>query len=377
MVGFQGTKLFRLLPLDLCVLPIHKAAYLLIDDGAAFVATKDGKLFGQIKVPIMNARIAILLRLTCALGAASLLFGCATPPNPQTFQQYATAVQTAGDSVDQAMLQDVSWSQDEYENSVLEGAVTLQHTAILVRQAPYTALFPNSDGLTNVPTFYQLQNARLTLLQLNAAVEKYVNLLAQLSGNGAINTNTFETMAKETDANLNAIATTLNVKAPNGSIAIFSVASAEILNLIIENKRDEALAQLLTTNQPAIDNYCNSCLKLLGILDGALFTDYRSKAMALDGAFEAVPKDQRTTDPKALQAVQQLIQLNSNYLALLQILKSTKNVYETLPQGHRELLNSLQTKQTSLAAIENLYQEGQQLKTVYTELNQSTKPNNK
>lgn len=320
----------------------------------------------------MSARVTILLRLACAVGATSFLFGCVDPPNPQAFQQYATAVQTAGDSVDQALLQDASWSQDRYINSVLDGSVSLPHTAILVRRAPYTALFPNSDGTTNVPTFYQLQNARVTLLQLNGGIEKYVDLLAQLAGNETINTNTFETMAKETDANLNSLATTLNAKAPGGSIALFSIGSAEILDLVIENKRQEALVHLLTVNQPAVDSYCNSCLKLLGILDGALFTEYRAKALAIDDAFAAIPKGQRTSDPKALQAVQQLLQLNSNYLALLQTLKSTRSVYETLPQGHRELLDSLQKKETTFAAIESLYQKGQQLNTVYTELSQPT-----
>ena len=70
----------------------------------------------------------------------------------------------------------------------------------------------------------------------------------------------------------------------------------------------------------------------------------------------------------AVLAVEHLLQLNSDYLALVHALKSAKKVYEVLPQGHRELLKSVQKQPTGFEAIKNLYEEGKRLKSIYDEL---------
>ncbi len=77
----------------------------------------------------------------------------------------------------------------------------------------------------------------------------------------------------------------------------------------------------------------------------------------------------RANNTNARATIEQILQLNSDYLVLVQTLKSAKKVYETLPQGHSELLKSVQNQPTGFEAIKNLYGEGRRLKSIYDELN--------
>jgi hypothetical protein len=309
--------------------------------------------------------------LVITLGLEILLAGCATV-DPHPFQQYAAAVKEAGDGLDKVLAQDIDWSRDKYIENVLDGSVNLAHTAILGRKTSFTVSFPETGGMTVKPTFYQLQDARVTLLNLNEATEKYIKLLGSLAGSDTLNPKTFDAMAKETDASLNSIIKKLDAQVPGNAVHLFSVGSAEIARLIIENKRHDALVKVLTESQASIDDYCHKCLTLLMILDESLATDYSAKAMVLEGNFSKISLEKRAVDPKARSAVEHLLQLNSDYLVLVQALKSAKNIYEALPQGHRELLKSVQKQPTGFEAIKSLYEEGKRLKSIYDELNKPT-----
>src|ERR1035437_208364 len=97
------------------------------------------------------------------VGLTTILAGCATV-DPHPFQQDAAAVKEAGDGLDKVLVQDIDWSRDKYIENVLDGSVNLGHTAILDRKSPFTVSFPETDGATVTPTFYKLQDARVTLL---------------------------------------------------------------------------------------------------------------------------------------------------------------------------------------------------------------------
>jgi len=313
-------------------------------------------------------RTFVLSLAVAALGIA----GCRTAPNPQPFKQYSVAVKTVADGMDQALGQNITWSRDRYILSVLDGSVGLSHTAILDRQGPFTATFPVAGGTTNEPIFYKLQEVRQTLLNLNAATEQYVDLLAQLAGSELVDPASFEAIAKDTDASLNAIAQRLDQQVPGNAIHVFSIGSTEIMQLVIEKKRHDALVKILRASQPGIDDYCAKCISLLRILDESLANEYNANAFAIAGRFADIPKDKRATDPKARQAVEQLLQLNSDYLLLVRSLSSAERVYEELPKGHHELLTSLQKKSTGFEAIKGLYEEGKRLQGIYDALNQPT-----
>lgn len=316
-----------------------------------------------------------------ATGLVALLVGCAAP-DPHPFQQYATAVKDAGDGLDKVLVQETSWSRDKYIQSVLDGSVKLRDTALLDRKAQFTVSFPASAGVTNEPTFYKLQDVRVTLLNLNEATEKYVNVLATLAGGDLVNPATFEAMAKDTDQSLNSIANKLNAQGAEGAIHIFSVGSSEIMRLVIEHRRHAALVKILKDSQPAIDDYSGRCVSLLRILDQSLAGDYGAKASALEDSFSAILRKKQKEDPKATlvgdttahDIIEQILQLNSDYLALVHSLKSAKAVYEKLPQGHEELLKSVLKQPTGLAAIKALSEEGKRLKNIYDELQQAPAP---
>jgi hypothetical protein len=301
---------------------------------------------------------------------AILLAGCAAP-NPQPFQEYAAAVKEAGDSLDQVLLENTTWSKDEFEQLQMTSTntVRLQDSVLLDESAPFTVQFPGKQE----PMFYKLQDARSTLLAMNDAAEKYVDLLVTLAGSELVSTNTFASMAKDTESDLNSIVSTLNVKVPSGNaIPLFSVASSEILQLVIENKREKALVRILNESQPSVEGYCQKCIQLLEILDESLITDYRVKAMALIDTFDHIAPAERATSPAARQALENLLQLNSDYLALENSMREAKGVYEKLPQGHQDLLKTAESQPTGLAGIEALYQQAQRVKSLYNELNSAS-----
>lgn len=304
-----------------------------------------------------------------------ILAGC-TSPDPHVFQQYSSAVKTADGGLEQLFDQDIAWSKDEYIDNVLNGSTRLQDTAILDEQQRFAVHFPVSEHTTNQPTYYKLQEVRTTLLALNEATEKYVTVLNTLAGTDLINPTTFDAMAKDTDASMNAIVKDLNAQVPGAAIHIFSVSSAEVARLIIENRRRNALIHVLSTSQPAIDDYCGKCAQLLVILDQSLLTDYRIKALFLDDEFAKIPKEKRTSDPQARAIVEQLLQLDEDYLNLAGSLKATHALYGTLPKAHSDLLKSVQKKPTGLEEIKSLAEEANRIKTLYNQLNQP-KPANK
>ena len=305
-----------------------------------------------------------------------LCAGCVAP-DPRPFQQYAAAVKQAGDGLDQVLVQDIGWSRDKYIDSLLDGSTTLRHTAFLDRSSPFTVTFPVMDGITNQPTFYKLQDVRVTLQNLNDATGKYVNVLATLAGSDLVDPAAFDAMAKSADASLNSIAKQIDARVSGNTIHVFSVGGAEIARLVVEQKRRDALERIITQSQLGIDGYCQKCISLLLILDQSLANDYSAKAGVLEGEFHKISNGKPTSDPQARAVVEQFLQLNSDYLALVDSLKSAKKIYEALPVGHRELLKSVKKQPTGFEAINNLYEEGMRLKGFYDELNQPATPNKK
>lgn len=307
---------------------------------------------------------------TISFGLILIIAGCASP-DPHVFQQYSGAVKTADGGLEQLFDQDIAWSKDEYVDNVLNGSTRLQDTAILDEQQRFSVHFPVSQHTTNQPTYYKLQEVRTTLLGLTQATEKYLTVLNTLAGADLINPATFDAMAKDTDASMNAVVKDLNAQIPEGAVHIFSVGSAEVARLIIENRRRNALIHVLANSQPAIEDYCAKCNQLLVILDQSLLTDYRVKALFLDDEFAKIPKEKRLSDPQARAIVEQLLQLDADYLNLASTLKASHDVYTTLPKAHLDLLKSVQRKPTGLEEIKSLAEEANRIKTLYTTLSES------
>jgi hypothetical protein len=312
--------------------------------------------------------------LRVAMGFVVLLTACSAP-NQHAFEQYSSAVKNAGDSLDKVLVQETEWSRDEYVDKVLKGSVTLEDTALLDSKAgQFTVTFPG--GGKDQPTFYKLQDARVTLTSLNQATGKYVTLLAVLASKELIDPDTFATIAKDTDSSLNSIAAKMKVQGADVGIHIFAVGSSEVMRLLIEHRRRAALEKVLIDNQAALDAYCISCVRLLKILDYALANDYSAKAQALERKFADLKgkTGDLSASSEAKGVVEAHLQLNADYVTLVQSLKSAKQVYTKLPEGHRELLHSVQKKASGFAAIQALAEEGQRLKTIYDQLQKPSAP---
>jgi Mg2+ and Co2+ transporter CorA len=136
----------------------------------------------------------------------------------------------------------------------------------------------------------------------------------------------------------------------------------------VENRRHKALENILSNSQTNMDSYCARCRELLRIVDQSLTTDYDTQARALEQHFSGIAREKRPSDPEARKDVEQLLQLNSSYMSLMETLAAARDVYETLPRGHKNLLEAVQKKPTDLAAIKDLSEEGQQLKRIYDNL---------
>jgi hypothetical protein len=320
----------------------------------SFLALIAGKLQGAFP-------LALLLLV--------FLSGCKAP-DPKPFQDYAAAVHGAGDNMELALSRDTDWSREKYISSVLNGSVKLRDIALFDKKGPFNVVFPGANGLANQPTFYRLQSARLTLVAMNEATKKYVDLLATLASSDLISPDSFESMAGDVNHSFDSIATTLKAQLPGEALPVLSLATSEVMRAIAENHRHKALEEILEKSQKPMEQYSSLCLKLLRIMDQSLTTDYDAQATRIEDEFSQIAPGKRASDPDARKLVEQLLQLNTDYLALMNSLIAAKNIYETLPQGHSDLLKSLQNKPTNLAAIKELFSEAQRLKRIYNELKQ-------
>lgn len=322
--------------------------------------------------------------------AIVLLFlaACAAP-DPHPFTQYSTAIKKADTSLVSSLDQAISWSRDDYIRDVLKGKTKLSQTAVLQETEQFKLSFPTSTG----PIFQEFQQNRALLLTASAATEKYVDTLVTLAGTDLISANTFQSIAQDTDTSLNSIAKTIHLKVPDQAIPIFATASSEVMNLMIQNRRRAALVKVLEMNQQAIQRYCNLCAGLLAYIDQSVSRDYRNQATALVLSFdelknparatsgsgdkaapktdETLPTIDLTENAKARAIVEQLLQLNTDYRALIESLQSATKVYAKLPDGHRELLQSVRKQSTGFAAIKDIAQEGERLKNIYDALQKS------
>lgn len=326
-------------------------------------------------------------------GFAFFLGACAAPDS-HPFAQYSTAVKKADTGLVSSLDQAASWSRDDYIRDVLRGKAKLSQTAVLQETERFRLSFRSSTG----PIFQEFQQNRALLLTASAATEKYVDTLVTLAGTDLIDPNTFQTIAQDTDTSLTSIAKTIHAKVPDQAIPIFATASSEVMRLLIEHRRRAALEKLLETNQRAIERYCNLCAALLAYIDQSVSNDYRTQATALVFAFDEVRDSAKqsssgTTDTpvasvaskpgeppapvdltdnaKARGIVEQLLQLNTDYRALIESLESATKVYAKLPDGHRELLQSVRKQATGFAAIKDIAQEGERLKNIYDSLQKS------
>jgi hypothetical protein len=341
---------------------------------------------------------------TIGSGVMALLLINCSAPDQHPFEQYSAAVKKADVSLGAALDQGTSWSRDDYIRSVLEGRIMLSHSAVLQEKRQFAVSFPDSSG--GEPIFHQLQDCRVKLLNASAASEKYIDLLVKLAGKDLINADTFQAIATDTDASLNSIAKTLQLKVGTQAIPIFATASSEAMRLLIEHRRRAALVTVLKNNQSAIDAYSALCVALVNALDHSVSEDYRRKAIALVDSFDDIKKQARSSasstdeaqrsgptptpdkqssqvnlvnNEEAKTVVEQLLQLDADYLALVASLKSATQIYQKLPDGHRELLKSVQKQSTAFAAIKDIAEEGERLKSIYDALQKSdaSKPQNK
>jgi hypothetical protein len=344
----------------------------------------------------MSRKLLVLqqdLRNGAAILALALLSDCAAP-DQHPFEQYSTSVKKADASLVSSLDQAISWSRDDYIQGVLKGEIKLRQTAVFQEKARFKISFSSASG----PVFQEFQQNRTLLQTANAATEKYVDTLVTLASKDIISPDTFQAVAQNVDSSLNSIAKTLGQKLPNQAIPIFATASSEAMRLLIEHRRRAALVKVLQTNQRAISDYSNLCVGLLAIIDESVSKDYHNQATALVTAFQNIqnlPKQAESdasnksdssaqsgpvTSPSpvdlssnanAKAIVEQLLQLNTDYRALIESLEAATKVYAKLPQGHRELLDSVQKKSTGFAAVKDIAQEGERLKAIYDTLQKS------
>ena len=343
-----------------------------------------------------RSRVAKLLKDTGVNWLiANLVFflGACAAPDSHPFAQYSTAVKKADTSLAASLDQATAWSRDDYIGQVLKGKTKLSQTAV-IQEKQFKLSFPNSNG----PIFQEFQESRALLLTASAATEKYVDTLVTLAGTDLVSSDTFQAIAQDTDTSLSSIANTIHLKVPDQAIPIFSTASSEVMRLLIEHRRRAALVKVLETNQQAIQQYCNLCAALLAYIDQSVSRDYRNQATALVLAFDDLENpskesasnggDKRiesvssksdgasgsvdlTDNSRARAIVEQLLQLNTDYRALIESLQSATKVYEKLPAGHRELLQSARKQSTGFGAIKDIAQEGERLKSIYDALQKS------
>lgn len=214
------------------------------------------------------------------------------------------------------------------------------------------------------PLFIESERFRGSVYLLNSTLVSYADLLASLAGENLIPQQEFDALSTDLNANVRAATSSLGVTVPNQDLAIISTAASAAFREYLESQRREALELAIEENQANIIAISVLMQDALRISTRNLRQNYNQESSA--AAFRLTPGSQDSLASRKTK-VKQLIELNEEYITRLATLRTLDQSYRTLPQAHRELIAAADASTFSIAAIQQLYDNGQHLRRLYEE----------
>ena len=302
-------------------------------------------------------RTGVFNVLSLALIIVLILSGCAVR-NTKQFGEFASAVRQVNEGTNAVLSKNIEWERQILVSEIMNKEKVLQELS-LKRKDNFEWTYYEEGNL-----LYKLHETQSVFRSLSEGMLKYAELLAEIAGTEFISEEEYGNLAKGTNEQLNTLAKRLDTKVPGDAIGAFSIATAEIVKLVIEGKRKKALIKLLTNNQGNIERVYS---KTNDLIDGNEMLLYKSYSKIFDS-----DKEKSTT--KMTEAlVQKVMKDSDDTLKSLDILKEAKVVCEKMPLAHRELLKSVKENKFSFEILKDIYARGKRMQSLYKELKETNK----
>lgn len=318
----------------------------------------------------MTGKLKRFLLLTGAVMTLLVLAGC-PKVNPKPFDQFSVSTQQLRDGADAALKVNGEANRERFIQTAAEKSMTSNGAdAIINLQLTVEKDDPFAWKMERTPLFMESRKFRTGIYTLNSALVQYAELLKELASPEFLSTERFDSMAKDLNANLASAGKSLKIEAKDKELAIFSVATTEILKSYLESQRKDALINALKKNQENVENISKKMTS--AVITAALnlnknYTDASSKLMA-----DIATSGEINVDAKKKMVVA-FLDINQQYTNRLAVLRSLHDTYATLPRVNMEIIKLVEDPKFTSSTIKEIFNNGTHLKNLYDELNESKK----
>jgi hypothetical protein len=310
----------------------------------------------------------VSLTLISFILSLMLAFGCSTV-NPQPFSRFSDSVQELRKGADAALQfndeENRAWFLEKSARDIGDptlGADAIKGLAIKGEEFSW--------HMEPTPLFMASKRFRKGVYRLNTVLINYSELLRSISASELVDVKEFETLAADLNANLKSAAKSMKMDLSEGvgkGIAIFSVAASTAARLAVESKRKHKLIEALKKNQEQIGILSAKLQGAALIAAENLWDIYEDhKRILFKQLFDV--KDKPESQRKKM--VEEFLAWNEDFVHRLNVLESIHDAYGALPNAHRELAEALEKPDTSLEAINELFEHGKHLYDLYKDLSQ-------
>jgi len=212
------------------------------------------------------------------------------------------------------------------------------------------------------PLFLESSRFRAAVRMINEALVSYAGLLADLAAPDLVDPEQFDRMAKDLNGNLASAGRRLGLEGHESELALFSLAASKAAHAAIESKRQGHLKDVLKETQPGIDSVAQALQAAMRIAAQNLEQNYLE---GFDATAEQIPG---ASAAKRRTSIDQLLRENELYSDRLQALATLDHAYANLPVAHRELLEAIRKPGLDMTTVEDLYESGKHLYSLYEEM---------
>ena len=308
----------------------------------------------MLKTPRSNSNFSLIIIIISSI----LFLSCASKVNTEPYKRFALSAKEAQEGIDQAMYVTINWTKSAYIEEFSSNSDSSFIDLLIEPGSNYQWTWVNG----NPPIYIDIENARVALYDLNSAFVEYALLLATLAGDEIINIATFDQMTKDLNTNVSNAFTALNLKAPSGGVAIFSLAAIEAFKLYIENKRQGYLIEGITENQENIEELSALVISLINTMGLTIAGYYETR-------YEPIRNDwNSSTGKERKKQTERILNLNQQYFITMRTLQELENTYAAFPKANADLAKSIEDPEISIDGIQELRSSALRLQRLYAEL---------
>ncbi len=294
------------------------------------------------------------------LGSFIFIVGCSSI-NPKPISKFSSSLQNVKSGMDSALSIDYEWNKDGFINGFASDTDSKLSSLKIIFPTGTNGLFEFTDNKKQI--YLELKKLRPAVYELNSCLYSYSQLLVALTDDSLVSVDEFETMAKELNANLNKTYGALGLDVDSKANAIISTAAAEAARLYIEYKRKSYFIDFINNNQQNIETYSNHCIQLIDIIYISLKRSYPKMVEPLEEEWQAA----KNVD-KRIKITEEMLSINEKLIDMIATLKELKDIYIILPKAHKDLAKAVEYPDLNPAGITELYNSGQRLYRIYTQL---------